>query len=241
MMKWKSTLGLVAVFAFAGAWGLAQVAPEAAQLLDKMRLAHGKEALTNLRTYRETAAVTLFSGPHPAGQMTVVSYYDLSTRQARIDYMVGNNLVERILISPAGGQRWSARTGVVALEPPIFKDLLNNFYFSWLGLRLGGAEREQARLLGARTFGDLTGRAIAVRTRGAETTYLINEQNQLIAEQTQTSMGLLTGLYHDLRQVSGILIPFRGRILADGVLIAEVELQEARVNPVLPPETFRMP
>jgi hypothetical protein len=108
-------------------------------------------------------------------------------------------------------------------------------------LRLGGTEREQAQLLGVRTFGDLTGRAIVVRTRGAETTYLVNEQNQLIAEQTQTSMGLLTGLYHDLRQVSGILIPFRGRILADGVMIAEVELQEARVNPVLPPETFRMP
>lgn len=239
-MKWKSALVLVFV-AFGGALGLAQLAPDAAQLLDKMRVAHGKEALTNLKTYQETSTVTLFSGPHPAGQVTVVTYFDFSSRQLRVDYKVGNNLVQMILVSPAGGQSWSKDTGVVALEPPRLRDFLNSFYSGWLGLRLDGTEWEHGQLLGTQTFGDVTGRAIVLSTRGSKTTYLVNEQNQLIAEQTQTSTGLMTGLYYDLRPVSGILIPFRGRIFANGVLFAEVEVLEARVNPVLRPETFKLP
>jgi hypothetical protein len=50
-----------------------------------------------------------------------------------------------------------------------------------------------------------------------------------------------TAYYSDLRMVSGVLIPFHGRVFVNGILFAEIEVQEARVNPVLGLEVFRLP
>lgn len=238
MPRWNYTLGLVVMLC---AMGLAQVAPEAAQLLEKMRLAHGGPALANLRTYQETATLTTFSGPQPENQLTVVSYADFPSRRLRVEYRDGSRLIQVLQVTPAGGQSWSVVSGSKALEPELAQELRNGLFQTWYGLRLGGSGREQARLLGPRTFGDRTGTAIEVTTQGSKTTYLVNAQHRLIAERYQNSQGQMTVLYADLRRVSGIQIPFQARLYADGTLFAEVKVQEARVNPVLRPETFRMP
>lgn len=238
MLRWKYTLGL-AVMLFA--LGLAQVAPEAAQLLEKMRLAHGGPALASLRTYQETATLTTFSGPQPENQLTVVSYADFPSRRLRVEYRDGSKLIQVLQVTPAGGQSWSVVSGSKALEDELAQELRNGLFQTWYGLRLGGSGREQARLLGRRTFGDRTGTAMEVTTQGSKTTYLVNAQHQLIAERYQNSQGHLTVLYADLRRVSGIQIPFQARLYANGTLFAEVKVQEARVNPELKPETFRMP
>jgi hypothetical protein len=224
-----------------GSLGLTQVAPVAAQWLDQMRLAHGGQALANLRTYRETATLTTFTGPQPENQLTVVSYVDFPSNRLRVEYRDGPNLIQVVQVSPAGGQSWSAITGSKALEATLTQELRNGLFQTWYGLRLGGSGREQARLLGRRTFGDKSGTALEVTTQGSKTTYLVNAQNQLIAERFQNSQGQLTVLYSDLRLVSGIRIPFQARLYADGVLFAETRVKEARVNPVLGLETFRMP
>ncbi len=236
--RWKYIVGLVLVL---GTPGLAQVAPDAAQLLEKMRLAHGGQALANLRTYQETATLTTFSGPQPEQQLTVVSYVDFPSQRLRVEYRDGANLIQVIQVSPAGGQSWSVVSGSKALEPALAQELRSGLFQTWYGLRFGGARRELARLEGRRTFGDVTGQAVVVSTQGSKTTYLVGSQNQLIAERYQNTQGQLTVLYTDLRMVSGIRIPFQARLYADGILFAEARVREARVNPVLGPETFKLP
>ncbi len=232
---------LVGWFVIAGALGLAQVAPDAAQLLERMRLAHGGQALANLRTYQETATLTTFSGPQPERALTVVSYVDFLSQRLRVEYRDGPNLIQVLQVSPTGGQSWSMVSGRKALEPALAHELRSGLFQTWYGLRFGGARRELARLDGKRTFGDVSGQAVLVSTQGSKTTYLVDAQNRLVAERYQNSQGQLTVLYSDLRMVSGIRIPFQARLYSDGILFAEAKVREARVNPALGPETFRLP
>jgi len=238
VLKWTY---LVGGFVVAGALGLAQVAPDAARLLEKMRQAHGGQALASLRTYQETATLTTFAGPQPQNQLTVVSLVDFPSQRLRVEYRDGANLIQVIQVSPAGGQSWSAISGSKALEPELTQELRSGLFQTWYGLRLGSSGREQARLLGRRTFGDKSGTALVVTTQGSKTTYLVDSQHQLIAERFQNSQGELTVLYSDLRLVSGIRIPFFARLYADGILFAEARLQGVRVNPVLESVDFKMP
>ncbi|WP_245575219.1 hypothetical protein [Meiothermus rufus] len=224
-----------------GALALAQVAPGATQLLEKMRQAHGGAALAGLRTYQETATLTTFVGPEPEHQLVVVSYVDFAAERLRVEYRDGPRLIQVLQVGPEGGQSWSVISGSKPLEAELARELRHGLYQTWYGLRLGGAGREVARLEGRKTFAEASGQAVVVRTRGAQTTYLVDEQNRLIAERYQNSQGLLTVRYTDLRRVAGLLIPFQARLYADGRLFAEVRVREARVNPPFSPQTFRMP
>lgn len=221
--------------------GLAQVASEAARILDKIRLAHGGAALAALRTYQETATLTTFSGPETERTLTVVSYVDFTQNRLRIEYKDGSQLIQVIQVSPSGGETWSALGGKKPLEPAFAQELRQGLYQTWYGLRLGGSGREMAQILGKRTFGDVDGWAVAVRTQSSQTTYLVNAQNQLIAERYESAQGPITVLYADLRRVSGVLIPFRARLYTNGVLFAEARVRRALVNPPLDPGTFRLP
>jgi len=232
---------LQALLLLIGTLGQAQVAPEAAQLLEEMRRAHGGQALRDIRTYQETATLTLFSGPQPRARLSVTSFVDFQTLRIKAEYRVGPNLVQAVLFTPEGGQIWTVEAGRRALEPGLARDFKDSFYQSWYGLRFGGDQRELARLEGLRTFGEVRGRAISVRTQGTQTTYLMDERNRLVAEAYTGSLGEFTAYYSDLRMVSGVLIPFHGRAFVNGILFAEIEVQEARVNPVLGLEVFRLP
>ncbi|GIW30796.1 MAG: hypothetical protein KatS3mg071_0970 [Meiothermus sp.] len=237
----RNLLRITAIFLVLGTLGQAQVAPDAAELLNRMRQAHGGAALEQLRTYQETITLTLFSGPQPQARLTVTNSIDVLAQKVQVEYRVGSNLVQAILYTPEGGQIWTAESGRRALEPALADDFKNSFYQSWLGLRFGGTGRELARLEGMRTFGDVRGRAVVVRTRGTQTTYLVDEQNRLVAESYRGSLGDFTAYYDGFRSVSGLLIPFQGRVYVNGVLFAEIQVQEARVNPTLGPETFKLP
>jgi hypothetical protein len=221
--------------------GQAQVAPEAAQLLEEMRQAHGGQALRDIRAYQEVATLTLFSGPQPQARLSVTSFVDFQMQRIKVEYRAGPNLVQAILFTPEGGQVWTPEAGKRALEPGLAKDFKDSFYQSWYGLRFGGAQRELARLEGLRTFGEVRGRAIVVRTQGTQTTYLVDERNRIVAEAYTGSLGEFTAYYNDLRSVSGIQIPFKGSVYVNGILFGEIQVQEARVNPTVGPETFKLP
>ena len=173
--------------------------------------------------------------------MTVVSYVDFPGQRLRVEYRDGDRLIQVLQVSPEGGRSWSAVLGGKNLEPDLAQELRNGLYQTWYGLRLGGQGRELVRLDGRRTFGDVSGQAVVVRTRGVQTTYLVGPQNQLLAERYRNSQGWLTVLYSDLRPVSGVRIPFWARLYADGTLFAEARILEARVNPDLRPEVFKIP
>ncbi|RDI96497.1 hypothetical protein DV704_01370 [Meiothermus sp. QL-1] len=229
------------VLLLAGSWAQAQVAPEAARMLDRMRLAHGGAALAGLRTYQETATLTTFAGPAPERSLTVVSYVDFTRGWLRLEYRDGTRPIQILQVTPSGGESWSMEGGRRRLEPDFARELRRGLHQTWYGLRLGGSGREMAQLLGQRTFGDLTGWALVVRTQGSQTTYLVDRQNRLLAERYESQQGQLTVLYADWRVVGGVRIPFRARLYSEGVLFAEVRVREALVNPPLGPETFRLP
>lgn len=234
----------LALFCFALlalAQGDKQVEKGAAQLLEQVRTAHGGPVLVNLKTYSETATLLTYQAGAPGPQITVVSLVDFEGQRLRVEYRDGPNLIQIIQITPEANQSWDAQKGTHALGEEMAKDIRSGLYQSWYGLRFGGAGRDAAKLEGERSFADVKGQAVSVSTKGVQTTYLFNAKNQLLAERYGSSQGLTTVVYGDLRPVGGVLIPFQARIYADGRLFAEAKIKEAKVNPGLAADAFKMP
>lgn len=222
------------------ALALAQVEPGAAQLLERARAALGS-ALASIRTYQETATLTTYNTGQVENTLTVVSYVDFAAERLRIEYRDGQTLIQVIQLAPHKSQSWSAQNGTKVLGADLARDLHDGLYQNWYGLRLGANGRQSAKLEGERTFADVRGQAVAVTTRGAKTTYLFDAQARLLAERYQSSQGRNTIVYGDFKPVGGILIPFQARIYADGTLFAEAKVKEAKVNPTLTQEVWKMP
>ncbi len=231
------------VFLIAGvlSFAAAQVNSQAAKLLEAARSAHGGAALANLRTYQETATLITYTQGQESGRLTVVSYVDFLTGQFRIEYRDGDNLIQIIQVSRAQAQTWSQQRGTHSLEAALAKDIRDGFYQTWYGLRLGESGREVVRLEGTRSFAGIKGKAVAVKTKGVETTYLFDEQSQLVAERYRNSQGTLSVGYSDVRNLGGIRIPYQASIYADGFLFAETKVVSAKINPSFASNTFKMP
>ncbi|GEM85446.1 hypothetical protein MGR01S_00710 [Meiothermus granaticius NBRC 107808] len=213
----------------------------AGTLLERAKAAHGGAALSNLRTYQETATLTTFQVGQPEHTLSVVSYVDFKAERLRIEYRDGRTLIQVIQFSPQAAQSWSAQRGTQPLGAELAQDLRNGLYQNWYGLRLGSKGRQEMQLEGEQTFADVTGLTVRVRTQGATTTYLFDSQGRLRAERTDNSQGRTTVVYGDLKSVEGVLIPFQARLYANGALFAEAKIKEARVNPPLGPATWKMP
>jgi hypothetical protein len=219
----------------------AQSQIEALRLLEQAREAHGGQVLANLKTYQEKSRLTSFQGGQVARELTIVSYVDFVSQRLRIEYYDGNTLVTFYQVGPKEAVAWSQTEGKDSLGADQAQEFRSGMLQNWYGLRLGGSERESARLEGTLSFGTATGRAVAVKTLGVKTTYLFNAQNQLIAERYGADRDLITIIYGDTRPVGGLKIPHKVELFSQGVLTAEAKVVEARINPTFTAQTFKAP
>ncbi|MDX2006356.1 MAG: hypothetical protein SFU83_13850 [Meiothermus sp.] len=219
----------------------AQVQPQAAQLLERARQAHGGAALQGLRTYQETATIKTFVNGQLETQTRVVSYVDFLSQRLRLEYYDQEVLIQVVQVSPTEGIRWSQVGGLEDVRGGELTELRNGLNQTWYGLRFGGGGRQTARVLGQQTFQGVRGLGVEVQTRGAKTAYLLGAQNQLLAERYRSGADTLTVLYSDIRAVAGLRLPFAAKLYSNGELFAETQVTAARVNPAFSAQTFRPP
>ena len=225
--------------------GLAQVSAlvstQAVSLLERAKAAHGGAALGGLRTYQETALIKTFVNGQLESETKVVSFVDFMTQRMRLEYFDGEVLVQMVQVSPKEGVRWSQVGGREPIVGGELTELRNGLNQTWYGLRFGGSGRQSAKVLGQQTFQGVVGQAVELQTKGAKTTYLLNSQNQLVAERFKSGADSLTILYSDIRSVGGIKLPFAAKLYSNGELFAQTQVSEAKVNPSLNARTFQLP
>jgi prolyl oligopeptidase PreP (S9A serine peptidase family) len=233
----KTALSLFMFFGLA----LAQIQPQAAQLLERSRQAHGGAALQSLKTYQETATIKTYVNGQLETTTKVVSYTDFLSQRLRLEYFDQEVLIQIVQVSPTQGIRWSQTGGREEIRGGELTELRNALNQTWYGLRFGGSGRQVARALDKQTFQGIQGQAVDVQTKGAKTTYLFNTQNQLVAERYKSGADTLTIVYSDIRAVSRLRIPFAAKLYSNGELFAETQVSEAKVNPTFTAQTFRPP
>lgn len=220
----------------------AQVAPEAADLLQSALEAHGGEALHELATYREAGQVTVF-GPagEPVAQLTGVSLVDLASGVYRDELYAGDMAITISQITPDGAWTWTADTGVLRAPPTQVEQLRSAFYRGLFGLRFG-ADRDAAALLGQQTWRDVEGTAVRVTTRGVDTTYLLSDDSRMLAQRYDSpQLGAVTVVYSDYREHNGLPIPYRAEYYAQDRPILRSDLDEAEPSAELPAGAFDRP
>jgi hypothetical protein len=216
------------------------VAPQASDLLDKARLAHGGSALENLKLYRETTDVTYYApNGNPAVQITAVSTADFSGERLRLEVFQGETLIEIDQVAPTEAWSWTKQTGTINLPNVQARPLRESLYQGWYGLRFGGKNRDAVSLDGAQGFADQKGQAVTVTTRGVKATYLLSPDGLLMAEKSQLpQVGEIVTVYGAYQTVDGVQIPFEGVGYVGTKKFFMAKVRNAKVNPALSDADF---
>ena len=221
---------------------LAQVEPEAADLLVQARQAHGGDALQELTTYREMVVVTVF-GPsgEPVAQLPGVTLVDLAAGAYRDELYAGEELVTISQVTPEGAWTWTPDTGTLRAPPTQEEELRNAFYRGLFGLRFG-AERDAAEAMGPQTWREVEGTAVRVTTQGVDTTYLLDDDGRMAAQRyVSPQLGEVTVVFGDVRDRGGVLVPFTAEYFVEAGPMLRTDAQEVEPNPELPADAFEPP
>jgi hypothetical protein len=152
---------------------VAQVSPEASQLLERGRNALGGAALTNLKTYRELTTNIYFAADgREESRIVTLLLVDFVNSRVRLEIYDPQSLNNPNPIplalqqfTPTESFFWSRETSVRPL-PAYLRELLRSSLFTgWLGLKYGSSNRERASV----TQGSLlnrAGRLLNVSTHG---------------------------------------------------------------------------
>lgn len=216
------------------------IAPQASDLLEKARIAHGGTALENLKSYRETTDVTYYApNGNPAIEITAVATVDFTGDRLRLEVFQGDQLLEIDQVTPSDGWSWTQQTGTIKLPNVQARPLRESLYQGWYGLRFGGQNRDAASADGAQTFADRQGQAVTATTRGAKATYLFDLSGLLIAEKSQLpQVGQIVTTYGAYRTVDGIQIPFEGVGYLGSKKFFAARVVAAKINPAMSETDF---
>ncbi len=215
------------------------VAPQASQLLEKARLAHGGSALENLKFYRETTDVTYYApNGDPAIRITALTTADFAGERLRLEVYQGQTLLEIDQVTPADAWSWTKQSGTIKLPNVQASPLRESLYQGWYGLRFGG-DREAATVDGAQAFADQKGQAVNATTHGVKAAYLFDPNGLLIAEKSQIpQVGEIVTVYSAYRTVDGIQIPFQGIGYVATKKFFQASVETAVINPALTDADF---
>ncbi len=242
MKKFFTTaLALVTTIAL----GQAAVAPQAAEILEKAKVAHGATALDGLKTYEETLDITYFDEKaNPALKLRGVQRTDLVNDRMRLELYQGETLALIQQYDPKGSSAWNPQSGTVKLPKAEAESLRKGFYQGVLGLRFG-KNREAANVAAGQKWLELQGDAVSVTTKGVKTEYLVAANGVIIAERTEAAqIGSLIVAYSDVRDISGVKTPFSTKAYAEAaknLLVYETQTTEVKINPALTAKDFELP
>jgi hypothetical protein len=228
---------------------VAQVSPEAAQLLERGRNALGGAALTNLKTYRELTTNIYFAADgREESRIVTLLLVDFVNSRVRLEIYDPQSLNNPNPIplalqqfTPTESFFWSRETSVRPL-PAYLRELLRSSLFTgWLGLKYGSSNRERASV----TQGSLlnrAGRLLNVSTHGWAATYLFGPDGLLLGERLIIpQVGESITFFSNFRTVGGIRLPHNWENFVDGVLAARGEVMEVDINPLFTDADFFRP
>ncbi len=228
---------------------LAQVTPEAAQLLERGRNALGGAALANLRTYREVTAYTYFTPEgREASRIVTLLLIDFANQRVRLEIYDPESLKNPSPIplalqqySPQESFFWSRETSLRPLPPREREVLRSSLFTGWLGLKYGSTNRERASVAPG-SLRDRAGRLLTVSTQGWVSTYLFAADGLLLGERLVIpGVGESITFFSNYRSVEGIRLPFSWENYLGGTLAAKGELLEVEVNPSFSEADFFKP
>lgn len=237
---------LILMYRFAFCWllfllgslALAQVSPEAAQLLERGRTLLGGSALTNLKTYREVTT-NIYYTPEGKEESRIVTLLlvDFANSRVRLEIYDPQSLNSPNPIplalqqySPKESFFWSRETSLRPLPAREREILRSSLFTGWLGLKYGSSNRERASVSQGR-LGSQTGRLLTVSTQGWVSTYLFGPDGLLLGERlTIPGVGESITFFSNYQTVQGVRLPQKWENYVDGVLTARGELMEVEIN-----------
>lgn len=210
---------------------------------------HATELLASTPGYRSEATATVF-GPNeqPVAELRQVTMLDLSGAEPRLreELWTGDTLASVTQLDPDDAWTWTPDTGAVRLPPAQDTELRDSLKRGLLGLRYGAdaiaADTVNDAFADVDAVADLDGVAVRTEIENATGTMLLADDGTLLAERYSSSqLGEVTVRYDDLREVSGVLLPFASELFANGVLVMRTETHELDLDVAFDDDAFALP
>lgn len=228
---------------------LAQVSPEAAQLLERGRNALGGAALSNLKTYREvTTNIYYAADGKEESRIVTLLLVDFVNNRVRLEIYDPQSLNNANPIplalqqySPRESFFWSRETSLRPLPARERELLRSSLYTGWLGLKYGSTGRERASVSQG-SLRNQAGRLLTVSTQGWVSTYLFGSDGLLLGERLIIpEVGESITFFANYQTVEGIRVPQRWENYVGGALAARGEVMEVELNPAFTEADFFKP
>jgi hypothetical protein len=225
--------------------GQAAVAPEAADLLEKAKTAHGGAAWDSLKTYEETGDATYFDEKgNPQITLRLVQRIDFANERLRVEAYQATNLVLVQQYDPKGSSAWNLQSGTIKLPKAEAESLRESFFTGVPNLRFG-KNRDAATVAKSQTWLNLSGNAVNVTTKGVKAEYLLSADGVVLAERSSIAqVGSVIYAYSDIRDVNGLKLPFETKAYAEeakNLLFFQVKTSEIKINRAFTDKDFEMP
>lgn len=221
-----------------GSLAVAQISPEAAQLLERGRTVLGGPALANLKTYREVTT-NIYYTPDGKEESRIVTLLlvDFTNNRVRLEIYDPQSVNSPSPIplalqqySPQESFFWSRETSLRPLPANQRELLRSSLYTGWLGLKYGSSNRERASVSQG-SLRNQSGRLLTVSTQGWVSTYLFATDGLLLAERLNIpGVGESITFFSNYQTVQGVRLPQKWENYVDGVLAARGELMEVEIN-----------
>jgi hypothetical protein len=247
-------VGLVCCVAIAQSTVPPNVPPNVEATLERAIATHGGDALTQMKTYAEDAAVTatvLGIGVYNQRFRTVV---DFAARRGRIEISSNGAMQTIYQVTPQGARQWTQKDGSKDVPAPTKPGAPFTFSIpiksGLLGLLAIGkvADEKLSAALSLEIQG-VKGTSIRRDGKNYQVTYVFDASGLLKVERTILTNDKgektdFTLVYKAYKTLNGVKVPTNAQIFSPqipGVAAAQMTLTTVNVNPTLEDSAFKMP
>jgi hypothetical protein len=236
-------IGLFAfVLLFTSALAQTGIAPKAADLLNKAKIAHGGEALQSMTSYRDIGTYTVYQNGVVAGKLEATQVVDFDGERIRIELKAGDTVAQIIQATKEDAWNWTQASGVVNMPEADAKSVFDGLNQGLFGLRAGSENRDSAKLEGIVSLGNgLSGEALTVVTNGAEANYVFDKSGIWIGGKTTSEGQEIVTVLGNYKVQDGIKVPFSSKTTTAGKPFIDIALSSVEINPDLSDDDFVQP
>jgi hypothetical protein len=215
--------------------------PSPQMLFEKAKAAHGGAALDALKTYRDNGTVEVYEGGQLFTRATFVQKYDFVAGTIRIEILLNGKLALIRQASKVKAWEWTPQSGAELLDPTTAQSLREGLSQWPFSLRAKGTDLKEATYDGRVELKGVRGDSITFKLNGVLNNFLIAENGVVFGARIVQDDILAETQFSDLRVVSGIKLPFQTKTNNDGVLVLNLQMAAAQINPVFTTADFAQP
>jgi hypothetical protein len=242
----RSFMKKIGLFAFAllftSALAQTSIAPKAADLLDKAKVAHGGDALESMTSYRDIGTYTVYQNGVVAGELEAIQILDFDGERVRVELKAGGAVVQILQATKDEAWTWTQAAGVVNMPKADAKSIFDGLNQGLFGLRAGSQNRDSAKLEGVVNLGNgLSGESLTVFTNGAEANYVFDKSGLWIGGKTTSEGQEVMTVLGDYKVQDGVKVPFSSKTTTAGKPFIDIALSSVQINPDLSDDDFAQP